>query len=208
MTDLETKEKIMEAARILFAEQGYEGTSVREIAKAAEVNVASVNYYFSSKENLFQEILKGGYLECAQEMKARLDKHQGNLEETFVDIFKYFVENSHDLMTHFKMMMSAQHSHKLVSEGTEDAMYGPPGGMVITEVLKSLAPKSTDEDIHWALKSLFSHVTHLSLIHNCCAKTNKDLPFASVEDLEKNIRRTTRIIISELIEPRHRASNG
>ena len=55
MTDqsTDTKQKIMEVARVLFANQGFEGTSVREIAKAAEVNIASVNYHFSNKENLF-----------------------------------------------------------------------------------------------------------------------------------------------------------
>ncbi len=197
----------MEAARVLFADQGYEGTSVREIAKSANVNVASVNYHFSSKENLFQEILKAGDLGCSQELKAMLDKHSGDLEETLVDLFRYFVENSHDLMSHMKMMMSAQHSHKVVSEGSEDGIYGPPGGMLISEVLKSLAPQARDEDIYWALKSLFSQVTHLAIVYSCCTKTNKDLPFASFEDLERNIRRTTKIIISELIEPRHRPSN-
>jgi len=40
----DTKDKIIKAAKILFASKGYEGTSVRDIAKAAEVNVASVNY--------------------------------------------------------------------------------------------------------------------------------------------------------------------
>lgn len=203
MTDLETKEKIMEAARVLFADHGYEGTSVREIAKAAEVNVASVNYYFSSKENLFLEILRAGYVECAQEMRTLLEKNKGDLEETMVEIFRYFVENSHDLRSHFKLMMSAQHSHHLTTEGTEDRMYGPPGGMVIAESLKKKAPSASDQDIHWALKTLFSHVTHLSLIHSCCMKTNQDIPYSSQEDLEKSVRRVTRIVIAELKEPKH-----
>lgn len=203
MTDIETKEKIMEAARVLFADHGYEGTSVREIAKAAEVNVASVNYYFSSKENLFLEILRAGYAECAQEMRSLLEKNKGDLEETMVEIFRYFVDNSHDLRSHFKLMMSAQHSHHLTTEGSEDRMYGPPGGMVIAESLKKKAPEASDQDIHWALKTLFSHVTHLSLIHSCCMKTNQDIPFSTQEDLERSVRRLTRIVIAELREPKH-----
>ena len=203
MTDLETKEKIMEKARVLFADHGYEGTSVREIAKAAEVNVASVNYYFSSKENLFLEILRAGYTECAQEMRVLLEKNKGDLEETMVEIFRYFVENSHDLRSHFKLMMSTQHSHHLTTEGSEDRMYGPPGGMVIAESLKKKAPNASDRDIHWALKTLFSHVTHLSLIHSCCMKNNQHIPFSSQEDLERSVRRVTRIVIAELKEPKH-----
>ena len=68
MTDqgIGTKTRILEVARVLFAERGFEGTSIREIAKAAEVNVASVNYHFAGKENLFLEILRQGYVECSE----------------------------------------------------------------------------------------------------------------------------------------------
>lgn len=207
MSDIETKEKIMNAARILFADRGYEGASVREIAKAAEVNVASLNYHFSSKENLFLEILRAGYIECSVQMKNLVEKNKGNLENTMVDFFRYFVENSPTLISHFKLMMSPQHSHNVTSEGTEDSMYGPPGGMIIAKVLRSECPKCTDEDLHWALKTLFSQCTHLAMIHTCCMKTNKDIPFSSQSDLEKNIRRVTRIVVAELKNPQHTASN-
>lgn len=48
--------KIVEAARAAFLEKGYLGTSMRDIAKAADVNVAMVNYYFRSKDKLFDLI--------------------------------------------------------------------------------------------------------------------------------------------------------
>lgn len=207
MTDLETKEKILKAASMLFADKGFEGTSVREIARSAEVNVASVNYYFSSKENLFQEILKNGYQLCSFEMKGMFEKNKGNLEETLVDFLKYFFEHSDDLMTHFKMMMSSQHSHSAVSQGTEDAMFGPPGGNLIAEALKKLAPEVADEDLYWALKTLFSHVVHLSLIHTCCLRDNKEIPFSTKADLEKSVRRVTRIVIAEIKSSLHKTSN-
>lgn len=207
MTDIETKEKIMKAARNLFADQGYEGTSVREIAKAADVNVASLNYYFASKENLFHEILRTGYLECASELKQLLEKNQSNLENTMVDLFKYFSENSDDLMCHFKMMMSPQHAQTMPFNDTEDGSYGPPGGMIIAETLRREAPNATEEDIHWALKSLYSHVTHISLIHTSCCKTNKNIPFGEMKDLEKGVRRITRTILAELRSPQHNASS-
>lgn len=203
MTDLETKQKILEAARVLFADHGYEGASIREIAKAADVNVASVNYYFNSKENLFLEILRAGYVECAQMIQDFLQKNQGNVEETMVDIFRYFLDNSHNLKSHFKLMMSAQHSHHLMTEGSEDRMYGPPGGMVIAGELKKLAPNASDRDLHWGLKTLFSHVSHLSLIHTCCMKTNQDIPFSSQEDLEMSVRRIVKMVVSELRNPQH-----
>jgi AcrR family transcriptional regulator len=52
------KEIIIESALNLFSTKGFEGTSVREIAADAEVNVAMINYYFGSKENLFESVVE------------------------------------------------------------------------------------------------------------------------------------------------------
>jgi AcrR family transcriptional regulator len=43
-------------ARRLFADAGLEATSVRQLAREARVNIAAVNYYFGSKENLYLEV--------------------------------------------------------------------------------------------------------------------------------------------------------
>ncbi len=52
------REHIMNTAVSLFAKNGFEGTSVRDIASAAEVNLAMINYYFGSKEKLFESIVE------------------------------------------------------------------------------------------------------------------------------------------------------
>ena len=52
-----TKDKILDAAESLFMEHGFEATSLRSITAAAGVNLASVNYHFGSKEELFQAVL-------------------------------------------------------------------------------------------------------------------------------------------------------
>ena len=52
MTKKDTKDIILDAAEKLFAREGYHGTSVRAITGEAEVNLASVNYHFGSKEAL------------------------------------------------------------------------------------------------------------------------------------------------------------
>lgn len=48
---------ILNAAEDLFANKGFEGTSVRDIAQKAEVNVAMISYYFGSKEKLLQNLI-------------------------------------------------------------------------------------------------------------------------------------------------------
>jgi AcrR family transcriptional regulator len=45
-----TRERIMKAAERLFAERGYDGTSVRAIVAKARVNQAAINYHFDGKD--------------------------------------------------------------------------------------------------------------------------------------------------------------
>ena len=52
------KQTIIESALKLFIAKGFEGTSVREIAADAGVNVAMINYYFVSKEKLFESAVE------------------------------------------------------------------------------------------------------------------------------------------------------
>lgn len=49
----DVKMRILMAAKKLFAEKGYDGTTVREICEEAESNIALVSYYFGGKENVF-----------------------------------------------------------------------------------------------------------------------------------------------------------
>ena len=48
----------MEAAEELFAEKGFDGTSVRDVAKEAGVNLAMISYYFGSKEKLMEALFR------------------------------------------------------------------------------------------------------------------------------------------------------
>lgn len=54
----EVKKRILKEAKILFIKNGYNGTSIRDIAKESETNIAMVNYYFQSKYNLFEIIFE------------------------------------------------------------------------------------------------------------------------------------------------------
>ena len=53
-----TKERIITAAGEIFAERGFDGTTVRDICQAAGVNLAAVNYHFGDKERLYIETVK------------------------------------------------------------------------------------------------------------------------------------------------------
>ena len=54
----DARSRILNAAGPIFASKGFQSATVREICQAAEVNVASVNYYFGDKETLYIEAVK------------------------------------------------------------------------------------------------------------------------------------------------------
>ena len=53
-----TRDAIIKAAVVLFAEKGFEGTSERDIVTKARVNQAAINYHFKGKSGLYLEVLK------------------------------------------------------------------------------------------------------------------------------------------------------
>ena len=53
------RERLLLAARDLFAQHGYDGTSVRDITARAKANLGAITYYFGSKEALFYAVISG-----------------------------------------------------------------------------------------------------------------------------------------------------
>ena len=57
MAENDCRTNLIETATPLFAEKGFHGVSVRELAKAAGVNLSMISYYFGGKEGLYAEVL-------------------------------------------------------------------------------------------------------------------------------------------------------
>ncbi len=70
----DTKERILDAAEVLFMEQGFEATSLRMITARAGVNLAAVNYHFGSKEDLIKTVFSRRLGPLNAERLAMLDR--------------------------------------------------------------------------------------------------------------------------------------
>ncbi len=68
---IETRNRIVEAARVLFSRDGYHGTNAKEITAEAGVSVGSFYAYFKDKKELFMELTHG---HMKQEILAMLDQ--------------------------------------------------------------------------------------------------------------------------------------
>ena len=84
------EENILYAAEKLFAELGFEGTSTREIAKAANVNISMISYYFGSKEKLYEKLVEYRMKEgqfFSKDILERTDINEWEKVEKIVDQF-------------------------------------------------------------------------------------------------------------------------
>ena len=112
----------MEAAEKLFSEKGFDGTSVRDIAEEADVNLAMISYYFGSKEKLMEAIFKHRGEHMTLQLESMLkNKELGSLEKLnllidgFID--KVMKQQSfHKIMTREQMLSMGGPTSKLIHQ--------------------------------------------------------------------------------------------
>ncbi len=100
------REHIMEVAVELFATNGFEGTSIRQLAKKANVNIAMINYYFGSKEKLFETILE----HKATYMRIRIEAVEADKSLTEIEKLDQIIE---DYVTRF---LSQPEFHRVLQQ--------------------------------------------------------------------------------------------
>lgn len=81
-----TRAKILASARDLFAERGYEGATIRDIARAAGMSTGAVFASFADKAELFDEIVTAGYRAVEADMAAAAEA-AGTVDEALVELF-------------------------------------------------------------------------------------------------------------------------
>jgi len=91
--DISTEEKIREAARVVFLKKGYNATRTRDIAEEAGLNLALLNYYFRSKEKLFELVMMekfqkffGVIFPILNDTTSALDKKVEAIANNYIDM--------------------------------------------------------------------------------------------------------------------------
>ena len=74
-----TRERLLEAAGEVFAEQGYRKATIREIVRRAGANLNAVNYHFRDKAGLYQAVFEYAHGTVRDEDYALVEKLQANL---------------------------------------------------------------------------------------------------------------------------------
>lgn len=76
----ETRERLLDAALTLFASKGFAATSVREIIEATEVTRPVLYYYFKSKQDLFEQVVRWKHDDAYRELEQSISKRDGTAD--------------------------------------------------------------------------------------------------------------------------------
>lgn len=95
---LTTREAILIEARRCFAEQGYDGTSINDIAAGVGIKRASVLHHFGTKEAIYQEVFNRALAEWIEDVmeasvRERPDHGWSYVEDVITVGFRFFMEN-------------------------------------------------------------------------------------------------------------------
>jgi AcrR family transcriptional regulator len=122
----ETREAILAAARELFADRGYDGASLRAIARAAGVDPALVHHFFGNKEGVFVEAMRFP-VDPAQLVPAILSAPRDRLGETMARTFLTIWDDEDrraPILAMLRSAMTNENIAQMVREFVSSALFG------------------------------------------------------------------------------------
>ncbi|HEY4207095.1 MAG TPA: TetR/AcrR family transcriptional regulator [Puia sp.] len=93
---LSTEQKIMQAAQKLFTQKGFAATRTRDIAKEAGINLALLNYYFRSKEKLFDLVMTDNFRQFIKGISVYLLDDATTMEEKIQRLVTAYIDFLND----------------------------------------------------------------------------------------------------------------
>jgi hypothetical protein len=89
--DSSTEDKIKKAAQKVFTQKGYSATRTRDIAEEAGINLALLNYYFRSKEKLFDIIMMENMQQFLFALKGVFNNKKLSLNEKTISVVENYI---------------------------------------------------------------------------------------------------------------------
>lgn len=181
----------MEAAERLFAEKGFDGTSVRDIAEEAGVNLAMISYYFGSKEKLMESLFVHRGNSITLQLESMLqNKEMTSLQKAYGLIDSYMdkimkLQCFHKIMSREQMAdvkgATTKLIHQLKKKNQELVQQLISEGQKKGEFRKNI-------DVPLLMATLIGTTGHLVTTQHYYRKLN-NLETLSDEDFEKHIKK-------------------
>lgn len=162
------RERILDAAEALFAEHGYDGVTLRQIATQASVDVALANYHFGKKLDLFQAVfdrraalLNDSRLDALRACQQSAGKRGASVEqiiEAFLRPLELAQETGDEGWRHYLALIayinnSPYWGPRMMSQLFDELV------QEFIEALKQALPNAQEEDIYWCYHNLSGALT-------------------------------------------------
>lgn len=153
------KDRILDAAERLFLDNGLNGAGVREISSVAGVNVASVNYYFGTKENLYREVIRRKVMQITGGWVGELRRAAGESDPPDLrKLIRVFVSG------HMQKCFATGGEHRLFNLMSREVLTGGVGVEVLVKEAIGPVHKLMKEAIMRALPDIPEEKASLAVI--------------------------------------------
>lgn len=182
---MDKKEHIINAAIDLFAEKGFEGTSIRDLASKADVNVAMINYYFGSKEKLFEALVEMK----ASTTRGTLEGFMNNTKLTSMEKIDHVIDSYIDRLFHNRKFHRLIHQELIMNQREAlqhiitNMLY--PNTLIIKRIIEEGIKKKDFKkvDPELTIASLVGTINQVLLSKKFCLKLlNREAGYIPYED--------------------------
>ena len=171
-----TRERLLDEAERLFAEQGYAAVTVRQITQASRSNLAAVNYHFGGKEKLYLEVFRQRWVPRARRIWARLECLEARQDYTVEEVVRNIAEamflgfeDQEERVRHSMLMMREVTKPSAAFELVSSEATRPVLGLMRRLLAKCL-PGVDDQRLSLYCLSIFFQVLHFNFARNMVSK--------------------------------------
>jgi len=172
-TNERTRERILDEAEALFALKGYHAVSVREITGAADCNLASVNYHFGNKQNLYLEVYRQRWLPRAERvqqsfqnsLKAEQAPSAGTVVQSLARAFLEGPMSDEERKRHLRLVVGELSQPTEAFELVIERVFRPLLGSLIADLRAAMPADMDEEQAVLNAFSIMAMVLYFNLAH-------------------------------------------
>jgi len=207
----ETRQRLLVAAGEVFAEQGFHNTTVRDICQRAGVNIAAINYYFGSKEELYEAV-------CNYSLDLYVNKYSPTLGlgknataqerlHTFIRSFLLSMLEKGQQSWHEKLATREMNNPTRVLDSMVETTIKPRNKLLFTIIRDLLGKGAPEELIRQCCFSIIGQCLHYRYAQPVILRLNPKQKF-DANGIEKLAHHITRFSLSALQQMRHELSGA
>lgn len=197
--------QILSSAEELFANKGFEGTTVRDIADAAGVNLAMISYYFGSKEKLLEALFKERMSATRQRIETIVKNETLSPFQKMEIMIDQYIDRVHEKQTFYKLMLCAQviNQNSVVLKSLKELKLVYAG--LISEVIaegQRMKVFKKDIDIVMLLTTMTGTVTNMVINKEYYREFNNQKKLSNavfVEQLSGNLKKHVKHIFKAIL---------